>query len=288
MSVQTTGYTSAPAKAYPGLLVSDGGQPPDIGSVAVDASTAVPPGVLIMRTANGDYAGDVPPAVAADDDAIMVAVATSASQQILGTGGTAFDGVVAAGRISPPSKLTIIRSSHADHDAVAHVLVGLDENGITVTETLTGANGGGDTLTTTNFYSRLTSVTIAAQAGVGGTTKVGILGPASRTLEGADVLGVSLREHHARTSPSETDNQLWDDGVEMPVLRHGRLYVLMENAFRAGECPLVRVVASGAEQRGAFRGIGDTDSGDAIPFRRGRTLNSGSAGEYAVLAMRLI
>lgn len=282
MGVQTTGYTSAPAKAYPGLLADDG--PHDIGSVSVDAATAVPPGVLVMRTSGGDYAGDVPPAaVVADVDAIKTNIASSLALQSLATGD--FNGVIGAGRISPPAKIQLVLNNNANWDATVATLSGLDENGIPVSESLTIPDTGNTTLTSTRFYSRVTGLAIPAQSGVGGSATLGT--SASVTLDGGDVLGVSLREHHARAVPSETDNELWDDGAEMPVLRHGRVYVKMENAFRAGECPLVRTTAGVGEQRGAFRGTGDSDSGDAIPFRRARCLNSGAANEYAVLDVRL-
>lgn len=282
MPVQTTGYTSSPSKAYPGLLADDG--PHDIGSVSVDASTPVPPGVLIMRTANGDYAADVPPALpAADPDSIKTNIASSGSQQVLGTGD--FNGAIGAGKILPAAKVTLTLSNHANWLATTAVLTGLDENGLPVSENLSIPANGNTTLTSTRYYSRVTGLTIPAQGGTSGTATLGTA--ASITLDGGDVLGVSLREHHARVTPSESDNELWDDGVEMPVLRHGRVYVRMENAFRAMECPMVRVVAGVGEQRGSFRGLGDSDAGDCVPFRRARCLNSGSAGEYAVLDVRL-
>ena len=282
MPVQTTGYTSSPSKAYPGLLADDG--PHDIGSVSVDAATPVPPGVLIMRTTGGDYAADVPPALpAADPDSIKTNIGSTAGVQNLGPGD--FNGVIGAGKILPAAKATLTLSNHTDWDATNATLTGLDENGLPVSETLAIPNNGNVTLTSVNYYSRVTALSIPAQAGVGGT---GTLGTAAAiTLDGGDVMGISLREHHARVTPSETDNELWDDGVEMPVLRHGRVYVRMENAFRAMECPLVRVVAGVGEQRGAFRGSGDTDAGDCVPFRRARCLNSGGAGEYAVMDLRL-
>jgi hypothetical protein len=284
MPVQNTGYTSAPAKAYPGLLADDG--PHDIGSVSVDASVAVPPGVLVMRTANGDYAGDVPPALpVADPDAIVTTKAASAGGAQVLTAGVDANGAIGAGRISPPRKLTVTLNNNANWDATVGSITYLDENGRPVTETLTIPDTGNTTLTTSGFASRWGGATIPQQSGTGATYEIGT--SLQATLDGGDVLGVSLREHHTRMVPSESDNELWDDGVEMPVLKHGRVYVRMENAFRAGECPMVRVIAGVGEQRGSFRGQGDSDSGDALPFRRARALNSGSAGEFAVLDVRL-
>lgn len=283
MPVQTT-YTT-PAKAYPGLLADDG--PHDIGSASVDAVGGIAPGLLVMRTANGDYAADVPPAVAADVDSLKTNIGSTTGVQNFVAAD--LNGAVGAGLISPPAKVTLALSSHADWDATNATLTGFDHNGMPVSETLAIPNGGNATVTSQNHYSRLaptgTALSIPAQAGTGGTATLGTAADVS--LEGADVLGVSVREHKGRLVPSETNNEIWDDGDEMPILRRGRIYVQMENAFRAGECPMVRVVAAGAEQRGRFLGSGSTDGGDAVPFRRARTINSGSAGEFAVLQVFL-
>lgn len=282
MGVQLTGYTSAPAKAFPGLLADDG--PHDIGSVSVDALAAVPPGVLILRTTGGDYAGDVPPALAAAaPSSIKTNIVSSLSVQNLVIGD--FNGAIGAGKIPLAARVILVLSNNAHWLAANATLSGLDENGIPVSETLAIPANGNATLTSSRFYSRVTGLSLPAGGGTAGTATLGT--SASITLDGMDVLGISLREHHARMVPSENDNENWDDGMEMPVLRQGRVYVKMENAFRAGECPLVRLVAVGAEQRGAFRGSGDTDGGDSFPFRRARVLNSGAANEFAVLEVRL-
>lgn len=106
-----------------------------------------------------------------DADAILTSLATSASPQTIDTEA---DGVIGLGEISPPRKITIVRSAHADHDAVTAVLSGLDEFGNAQSENVAFANGGGETLTSTKRYSRFTSLVIPAQAGTGGTTGIGI------------------------------------------------------------------------------------------------------------------
>lgn len=109
--------------------------------------------------------------LAADDDAILTALATSASEQVLDSEA---NGVIARGTIFPPAKITVTRSSHADQDAVAAVLSYVDEYGRTQSETLAFANGGGDTFTSTYRATRFLSLTIPPQAGGGGSTRIGI------------------------------------------------------------------------------------------------------------------
>jgi hypothetical protein len=279
MATQTS-FTADPAKAYPGLLADEAFN--EIVSTVVDHGTpgsSIEPGLLVMRTSGGDRAVSTPAAVAADDDAILVALATSASQQVLDTEA---DGVIALGRISPPRKITITRSSHANQDAVTAVLAGLDENGLPVTENIAFADVGGEVLTSTLFYSYFTSLTIPAQGGTGGTTAIGVAGVSGVSLEGGDVMGVSVRTQKGLITPSSSNNENYEDSDQMPVLRKGRIFVTVENAFRAGDVVLVRLVAAGAEALGGFR-VQTTDSGDAAPCKRARLISSGSAGELGVL-----
>jgi hypothetical protein len=50
----------------------------------------------------------------------------------------------------------------------------------------------------------------------------------------AAFLGVSLHSHKAKFSPSNDDNEKYEDEDTMPVLRHGRVWVRSESAFTAG------------------------------------------------------
>lgn len=282
MATQTS-FTAVPGKARPGQLADEAYN--EILSAIVDHATpgsTIEPGLLCLRTSGGDSAVSTPAALAVDDDSISgTAIATAASTQTLDT---ELAGVIGTGRISPPRKITIARSSHANQDAVTAVLTGLDENGLPVTENFAFADAGGDSFTSTYYYSYVVSLVIPAQGGTGGTTLIGTAGPTGATLEGGDVMGVSIHRHKGLVVPSSSNNENYEDGVQMPVLKTGRIFAAIENAFRAGDAVLVRVVAAGAEKLGAFR-VQTTDSGDAIPCRRARLLSSGSAGEIGVLAV---
>lgn len=276
---QTT-YTEAPERAYPGGLADDGAH--DIDTAIVDEADGIAPGLVVLRTSNGDRAAGFPASIGADADAIKTNIASAAAPQALDT--SDFNGAIGAGRIFPPALIDLALSNHTDWDATSATLEGLDENGLPVSETLSIPNGGNATVTSTKYYSRVTGLTIPAQTGTGGTAQLGV--SASRTLDGGDVLGVSVRTHKALASQSPDDNEVYEDEDPMPVLKQGRINVVVENAFRAGDQVLVRLVATGDERLGSVR-VHDTDSGDCVPWRRARLLNSGGAGELGRLDVRV-
>jgi hypothetical protein len=278
--VQTSGYKTAPAKAYPGLL-HDGMH--DIGSVCCDEADGIAPGLLLVRTDGGDYAAGLPAAQAADADGIYTSHAASAggAQNLTDAD---WDGVLAGTRFAMPRKLTVTLNNHANWDATTGSITFRNQDGEIVTESLTIPDAGNVTLTTSGYAIEPPSaVTIPQQAGTAATYTIGV--SADVTLDGGHVLGVSVREHKGLNAPGFDDNEVWDEGAELGALRQGRIYVKMENAFSAGDMPYVRITAGVGETKGRFRS--DTDSGDAIPFRRGRLLNSGSANEFGVLDVRL-
>jgi hypothetical protein len=271
-----TSMTSNPSVAYAGMI-ADASPFNDQRSAVVEETLGIEPGLLVVRGVGGDMTARLPVAVAADDDAILEALATSGSEQVIDSEA---DGVIALGRISPARKLTFTRDAHTDHSAVTAVLVGLNEEGVRVTENLTFADDGDEVVTSANYYTYFISLTIPAQAGAGGTTAIGI--SASFKLTPYEILGVSMRTHKALLDPSSSDNEVFEDEDVMPYLRRGYIYVTVENAFTAGQRPLVRCIAAGAEKLGAFR-VDDTDGDDCAELVGARLLNSGSAGALGKL-----
>ncbi len=114
-----------------------------------------------------------------DVDAIVLSVATSNAIQTLS--GAGLTGVIGAGAITVPRKITVTRNSHADHNAVTAVLTGTDEFGNAQSENLAFADGGGETVTSTKRYASVVSLVIPAQGGSGGATSVGILAAVDAT-----------------------------------------------------------------------------------------------------------
>jgi len=277
-----TSVTSAPARASAGQLADSG--PNDIISARVDAAAGIAPGLCVLRTTSGDATAGFPTDISADVDAIKTNIGSTAGVQSFTVAD--FNGAIGDDRIFPPAKVTLVLSSHADWDATNATLTGLDENGLPVSETIAIPNGGNATVTSSNYYSFVTALSIPAQSGTGGTATVGV--SASRTLGGGDVLGVSVLDSSKtlESSLSSSNNEVYENDTVMPVLRKGRICVVVETAFSAGACPLVRFVAAGAEQLGGFR-TGTTDSGDAIEWRAARFVNSGSAAGIGVLDVNL-
>lgn len=276
-------YTQDPAVGFPGQPADDGFK--DDGRAVVEETNGIEPGLVVMRGTGGAKTARLPPAVAADVDAIIATFATSGAEQVLDTAGE-LDGVIGLGQISPPSRIDFALNSSADWDATTMVVVYKDENGVERTENLSIPDGGNTTLTTTGFAKYVKSVTVPAQSGAGGSMTAGVGAAANRTLDGGDVLGVSVRRHKARLDFSAVDAELHEDESVMGVRRKGRILVTVENAFEAGDHPLVRVVADGAEKRGAIR-VGDSDSGDCIPWTKARLMSTGGAGEVGVLEVNL-
>lgn len=163
---QTT-VTSAPAKAHPGML-ADGKVPHDVISARVDRAAGIAPGLGVVRTANGDFAGELPTA----------------------------------------------------------------------------------------------------------------------TFLAAAFLGISVHSHKALLDPSSDDNEVYEDEETMPVLRHGRVWVEVEDAFSAGDAAFVRFEAgAGGTQLGAIRT--DADTASAVAVTGLRLLTSGGAGDLGLLEVNL-
>lgn len=276
-----TSYTTAPTAAYPGM--EDGTGPfRDAISTVVEEATGIAPGLVVFRGTGGDMTARAVPAVAADSDAISgTPIATAASTQTLDT---ELAGVIGTGLIAPARRVIVVRNSHADQDAVTAVLTGYDQDGLLVSENLAFANGGGDTITSVNHFSRVVSLVIPAQTGTNGTTEIGI--GVDFRIGDDSVQGVSLRTHKALVDPSSADNEDYEDEDTMPVLRRGRVWVSCETACTAGQRPFVRGIAAGAEVFGAIRGT-NSDSGDCAMWGSARFLTSLSSAGLALLEINM-
>lgn len=106
----------------------------------------------------------------------------------------------------------------------------------------------------------------------------------------AAFLGISLKTQKGLAVPSSDDNEVYEDESQMPVLRHGRVWVQVENAFVAGTVPFVRFAAgNGGTQLGAIRTNDDVTAtlATAVQVAGLRLLTSGAAGEFGVLEVNL-
>lgn len=123
---------------------------------------------------------------AADVNAIKTSIASSASAQSYS--GTALNGAVGAGVMSPPRNITITTSGHGDIDAVKVLITGKDINGAALTEEITLTNGGGVTNAGVKAFASVTSIAVPAQSGTGGALEFGfgdIIGLAKKLVSRA-------------------------------------------------------------------------------------------------------
>lgn len=107
----------------------------------------------------------------ADEDGIIATGASSTSAQTVT--GTALDGAIGRGAITPGRALQLVLSSHADWDATAITVTGVGLRGETITEAFTVPNGGNTTVNGTKIFTRVTSVAVPIQSGTGGTFTLG-------------------------------------------------------------------------------------------------------------------
>lgn len=274
-----TSVLSNPEHAYPGLVTGDL-HTFRLGSTIVDSPSAeIEPGKPVFRTSSGDRCAGLPAAMVADVDAIKTNIVSSGGIQNLTTAD--FNGVIGAGELPLPARLTLVVAG-VDWNATSATVTGLDENGIPISETLSIPNDGG-TVNSVRYYSRVLTLSIPAQGGAGGTGTLGYL--ADFTLDGGQFLGLSVRTAKTRYDHAATNAENYTDEEEMSVLEEGDMFVTVENAGRAGDVLHVRLIAAGDEKIGAFRAH-DTDSGDCVPLRRLRLLESCSAGKTARARLR--
>lgn len=137
--------------------------------------------------------------------------------------GTALNGAIGGGPISPPRNAKITLNAHADWDATTAVLTGRDVNGLLQTENFTIPDGGSATLVGTKVFSQITNLHIPAQSGTGGTLTMGtghVFANADLALvatDGADHLDVAVGGAGAWFAFSDrTPNISIEDRTSMP------------------------------------------------------------------------
>ena len=285
MIVQSS-YSRSPAEAVPGML-AEAFAPKRTRSKIARGLIKAGYGVFQVPTLGqggtqmldpGEVFHIANPALAADVDAIKTAITSSASVQTFTTSAH-FDGVVGLTEMQPARKITLVLSSHADWDATNATLIGYDHNGQLQTETLAIPNGGNATVTSSNTYRSVVSLSIPAQSGTGGTATVGIAA-LTAGLALVDFVGVSMRQsakssvatngifgYPGITSTSTTASYV--DGESVPVLTAGGIWVFTEEAVVEGDPVYVRVASgAGGSVLGAFRNDADTASCVQIPDAR--------------------
>ena len=163
-------------------------------------------------------------------------------------------------------------------DATNITLTGVNHLGQTVSETIAIPNGGNATVTSTNWYRSVTSFSVPAQTGTGGTATVGIAALDSIAL--ADFCGVVIRKPIKTTIPSSglygypgiTSTSVpasFVDGETLSLCVGGGIWVYTEEAVTERDPVYVRITSgAGGSTLGAFRNDADTASCVLIPDAR--------------------
>lgn len=269
-----TEVTQTAARATPGKLATSA--PHSIISTIVEETGEIEPGMPVVRGVGGDRTARRPPAMVADVDAFKTNIASTAGIQTFTA--VDLDGVIGAAALPLAAKVVLVLNANAAWNATTAVLSGLDKDGIPISENLSIPADTGGTLTSVNYYSKVTGLVIPAQTGAGGTATLGYA--ADFTFDGGAFLGLALHQHKTRFDGAYTNCENYTDEEQMSVLESGPIFVRVENAGTAGDILHVRLIAAGAEKIGAYRAH-DTDGGDCIPLRRLRLVESCSAGGVA-------
>ena len=264
MTFQTS-YGLVPAIGRAGMI-ADGALMQDVISTAAEGTVAL--GCAVLKGTNPRQGAPVA-AVAASATSILDGTpggATAGTAQTIS--GATFDGAIGQGRIVPAQQITLTASSHADWNATTITFTGEDADGNTIVEDVLMPDAGNVTIETKSAFGKLVSVYIPAQAGAGGTFTIGTK-PAAAEFSRRDILGVSVWQsaHEPYTSDSYVDND------EMPVLRKGRCYVVVEDAVANGDPVYVRIVVSGGDACGQFGG----ERSASFALLRGATYRSTAA-----------
>lgn len=223
------------------------------------------------------------PSLAVDVDAIVDGLASATTEQVLEAGD--LDGIVGAAVMAPGRRLTFTFNTEADWIASNITVAGEDLYGRIVTETVAVPVGGNATVTTDQYFTKVTQITVPAQDGTAGSLDVGI---EAITLALADYLGVVMR---IPVKTSLSVNSLYGElsnyslgaeghyfnGETVDVMEVGAICIYSEEAVADGDPVYVRVAAgAGGSTLGAYRN--DADSGSCVLTTGKFQRNSSGAG----------
>lgn len=258
-------YTTNPPAGVPGMLC-DTGIPKRMKSAKAGDTAGIASGLLAFYESEdvlvAPSADNVP---SADADAFKTSFASSGSIQTF----TAADmnGVIGSSRLVVARKVDLILSSHANWDATSATLQGYDANGQYITESLSIPDGGNATVTSSNYYSRVTGLIIPAQAGTSGTATLGT-NAATGGVVLAAVAGITLR------NTAKEGGTVHADKTMIGYLRIGEVWVTSEDATVIGGAVYARFVTSGNEVAGALRATPDGTDCFLIPGLRWASTSS--------------
>lgn len=252
MSVQTS-YDKDPAIGLEGQI-ADTHQVRDEVSRLNNEDPSAAPGLLIMRgSADDDESARVlmNPVTSPDVDAFITTKSSPSTETVFDGGD--LDGVLDGDEHAFGWFVDLVLDASADWNATTATLKAKRaSDGAIVEEEIDIPDGGNATVSTTEKYCKVVSLTIPAQGGTGGSFTLGISGDPD--LNRSWVQGVSVLRTAREDSPYDVDEV-------MPVLRRGRIFVRTETAVNEGDRAFARHTAPGDETLGEFRN--DADGGNA-------------------------
>jgi hypothetical protein len=111
--------------------------------------------------------------------------------------------------------------------------------------------------------------------------------PAAASALTTNVLGVAVHSHKGlAAAPGSSDNEVYEHEDVIPFLRHGRIWVQVENAVTPADPVHVRVATgAGGTVIGAFRTGADTAT--AVAWTAAKYLSSAGADGFAILEVNM-
>ena len=214
---------------------------------------AVRPGQFVI--ASGENLCSHPSAVAADVDALVLSSTALGDASGTSYGVADLDGANTTGVINPARPITVTAASDADWGDGAATSVTLDylnAAGEYVSETIAIADGGNETVSSTQPASQFIKATFPAQAG-DATGSIG-LGAKVGSLKALGVVKLDKSK--------KIDFTAYADGETCTVIAKGEMFVEVEASSTpvAGGQVFCRVVTAGAEELGAVTATPDGTS----------------------------
>lgn len=251
-----------------------------------NGGTSTDPGEVFQRPS---------PAVAASATAIIASGWASAAGVVTKSGAD-LNGTVGATEMFPGRLVTATFSNHADWDATNMTVTGVSaETNLPVTETIAIPNGGNATVTGTVYFKSITSISVPAQSGAGGTATLGIA--ASTTLTAAYFDGIVMKKpfdlalsandlyRFGGTALATTADYV--DNATLDIIRTGTVSVYTEQAVTEVDPVYVRIASgAGGTHLGAFRK--DDDTGTAVLLTNCAFSSVGSAAGIVKLRINKI
>lgn len=244
-----TAYTDKAPAARAGLL-ADNGILSDIEKGHANGVPRVGNLTLLSGPTNGALeAAEVAPlaALTSSATAILASTASSASVATITSGSTP---ALQDARINPARRITAIFSSQANWDLTTIYISGEDVMGNPIREALVLPDTGGVTLTTKQFFSRVTEVYLPAQSGTAGTFTMGYT--ADEGIYHPETVGVLIRD--TAREPLDANDALADND-NADVVKRGKIWVKVESAVTAKGIPAyLRTATSGNNVMGQWSG----------------------------------